>query len=119
MGTCSEVSVQAAQIGCLDADFRQHVRPADIELRVIPSRSSGREAGRVSSDSSHPGARRPRFLARLAAMTAVDPHARQNGSNAWRMRRGSLPRCTRTRTRMTLAEPRAAGAHTRNEDGLT
>jgi hypothetical protein len=56
MGTCTEVSVQAAQIGCLDADFRQHVRPADIELRVIPSRSISREAGRVSSDSSHPGA---------------------------------------------------------------
>ena len=53
MGTCTEVSVQAAQIGCLDADFRQHVRPADIELRVIPSRSSSREAERVSSDSSH------------------------------------------------------------------
>ena len=46
MGTCIEVSVQAAQIGCLDADFRQHVRPADIELRVIPSRSSSREAER-------------------------------------------------------------------------
>ena len=40
MGTCIEVSVQAAQIGCLGADFREHVRPADIELRVIPSRSA-------------------------------------------------------------------------------
>lgn len=26
---------------------------------------------------------------------------------------------TRTRTRMTLAEPRVAGSHTQNEDGLT
>jgi len=45
MGTCTEVSIQAAQIGCLDADFRQHVRPADIELRVIPSRSSSAKLG--------------------------------------------------------------------------
>ena len=32
MGTCSEVSVQAVEMGCLDADFRRHDRPADTDL---------------------------------------------------------------------------------------
>ena len=37
MGTCSEVSVQPAEIGFLDADSS----PADIELRVILPRHPG------------------------------------------------------------------------------
>jgi hypothetical protein len=64
-------------------------------------------------------AARPRLLAGLAAMTAADPDASPERVKRLEERRGSLPRCTRTRTRMTLAEPRMGGSHTFNEDGLT
>jgi hypothetical protein len=66
-------------LGTLTSD-NMFARLSDIELRVIPSRSSSREAERVSSDSSHPRAGRfmsleiPRAICHLRRLRRLPAH---------------------------------------------
>ena len=92
MGTCTEVSVQAAQIGCLDADFRQHVHSADIELSGDPvaiqqPQSSARLIGQLT-----PTCEEVYFLqARGANVVLADLGLEVDLLGVWRTVRAALP----------------------------
>jgi hypothetical protein len=64
METCSEVSVQAAEIGFLNRPTSGNMSARRTCCRKIPSRSSSRGAECVSSDSSHFNAEYTRYARR-------------------------------------------------------
>ena len=79
MGTCTGVSVQAAEIGCLDADFWQHVRPADARARQD---SSSRHAARQTRAST----RRSRRAVSICSLIVTRPSGQPRSEN-WTLQR--------------------------------